>query len=478
MAVTHGMSRKTTTTATAKTSAHNGTARGHTGFPMRSSSSFPIRHRVAVVVFLDMLGVGVLIPMLPALAKSLGAGPATIGLLGSLYGALNLVGGPCMGHVSDRYGRRFALLLALLGSGLGYAGLGFATSIIAVILCRIPTGLLKQSMTVAKAYISQLTSHEERAAGIARLNLCSSAGFMFGPAIGGYISAASPQGHQWAALLTGTIFALDAAFVWFAIPQNLSVESSSSSSSSSTSTSSSLSSSSSSSSEQGRPSVQPEPFQGVIPMLTGLAKKVSGALSHKRLAPLVAVRALLGFGVMIFRNNLASLLEFNLNADPVTFGMVISWFSAVSAFSSLFVGHVVVRAGSEEPLLVPGMAVTFFAMATISTATSITVVAAALVPLAAASSVLRACQMSLITKACHPDELGSVIGSAEAVMSLGRLAAPAVGGLALGAHRLGPIAICTVLFTAAVTIALKYIVRGGVSSKSTSAGVAIGKKLD
>jgi len=97
-----------------------------------------------------LAGVGILIPLLPKLAKSLGAGPTMVGLLSSLYGALNLVGGPLMGRVSDVYGRRVALMVALIGAGSGYLGLGFVSSVGMLVACRIPTGVFKQSMTIAK----------------------------------------------------------------------------------------------------------------------------------------------------------------------------------------------------------------------------------------------------------------------------------------------------------------------------------------
>jgi len=273
-----------------------------------------------------------------------------------------------------------------------------------------------------QAYVSELTSEEERAATIAQLNVCSALAFMIGPACGGYI-ASLPNGYQLAALLAGALFALDAVYVWFTVEPAVA---------------NSLGNSSSHKPKHSDSG-------GMLPAL----KHIASVVSREHLGVVVVVRFLLGTGVMIFRSTLSSLLEFRLDLDTRTFGILISYVSAITMVSSLGVGRLVKYAGSEIPLLLPGIALTLASMAVVTVADSVALIAIAMIPMAAAGAVLRACNASLISKACPKDELGVVMGAAESVMSLGRMAAPTIGGLALAQSSYGPLAVCSICCIAA-----------------------------
>ena len=135
-------------------------------------------------VFLDLLGFGILIPNTPYFAQSLGATGLWLGALMTAYSAAQFIGAPIIGSLSDRYGRRPILLLAILGSGLSMAISGFATSLGVLLGARILAGFFGGSIAAAQAYIADVTTPETRAKKMGLLGASIGLGFVFGPALG------------------------------------------------------------------------------------------------------------------------------------------------------------------------------------------------------------------------------------------------------------------------------------------------------
>jgi MFS family permease len=150
-------------------------------------------------VLLDIMGVGLVIPLLPSYARDLGAGPLFTGLLGTAYGLSQLVGASVLGRLSDVRGRRFVLFISLAGAASGYTCLALAVGVFEslplLFLSRLPIGLAKQIMTVARATVGDCTAAQGdlRTRRMGRLGMVAGTGFIFGPAIGGLVSP-SPLG--------------------------------------------------------------------------------------------------------------------------------------------------------------------------------------------------------------------------------------------------------------------------------------------
>ena len=146
-------------------------------------------------VLLDIMGVGLVIPLLPSYARDLGAGPLFTGLLGTAYGLSQLVGASVLGRLSDVRGRRFVLFISLAGAASGYTCLALAVGVFEslplLFLSRLPIGLAKQTMTVARATVGDCTAAQGdlRTRRMGRLGMVAGTGFIFGPAIGGILSA-------------------------------------------------------------------------------------------------------------------------------------------------------------------------------------------------------------------------------------------------------------------------------------------------
>ncbi|KAG9492469.1 hypothetical protein GDO78_000785 [Eleutherodactylus coqui] len=141
-----------------------------------------------LVGFLDLFGVSMIVPLLNHHMKSLGASPTTAGIIGSCYGILQLFSSSIVGSWSDIVGRRSALITCILISALGYGLLGLSINIYIYAIARIPVGIFKHSLSISKAFLSDLVSEKERPHVMGRFNSASSMGFILGPVVGGYLT--------------------------------------------------------------------------------------------------------------------------------------------------------------------------------------------------------------------------------------------------------------------------------------------------
>src|SRR5215475_11024298 len=117
---------------------------------------------IFLIVLVDVLGLTIMLPLLPFYAESLGASPRVYGLIVSVYAFCQLIAGPPLGHLSDRVGRRPVLLVSQIGTCAGFLILAYANTLWMVFLARIIDGLTAGNLTVAQAYISDVTEAENR----------------------------------------------------------------------------------------------------------------------------------------------------------------------------------------------------------------------------------------------------------------------------------------------------------------------------
>jgi len=143
-------------------------------------------------VFIDTVGFGIVLPLLPFFAERFGAAPLTVALLASVYSLAQFVFAPIWGRLSDRWGRRPVLLLTIGGTAAGYLWLALGDSLLVLFLARAATGAAASNMAVIQAYISDVTGPGERARGMGRIGAAHGLGFVLGPAIGGLFAGADP----------------------------------------------------------------------------------------------------------------------------------------------------------------------------------------------------------------------------------------------------------------------------------------------
>ncbi len=145
---------------------------------------------ILVTVFIDLIGFGMVIPILPFYAETApyNATPFEIGLLFSIYSWMQFFFSPILGRLSDRYGRRPILLVSLLGSAVGYYVIGIAGSLAFVFAGRIIGGITGGNISTAQAYIADVTTRENRAKGMGLFGAMFGLGFILGPALAGILS--------------------------------------------------------------------------------------------------------------------------------------------------------------------------------------------------------------------------------------------------------------------------------------------------
>ena len=170
------------------------------------------------IVFLDLVGFGIVIPVLPLYAEHFGASPLVIGLLLGVYSLMQSIFAPILGRLSDRIGRRPVLLLSLLGTSLGFLIMGLAQTLQLLFLARIIDGITGGNLSTAQAYIADVTPTEERSRGMGLIGAAFGLGFIFGPAIGGLLSRVSPGAPF---LFAAGLALLNALAVYAFLPESL-----------------------------------------------------------------------------------------------------------------------------------------------------------------------------------------------------------------------------------------------------------------
>ena len=139
-----------------------------------------------LIVFSNLLGFGIIIPLLPYYAENFGANPNEVTLLMASYSLMQLIFSPILGRISDIYGRKKILVLCLIGSAISYFLLYFATNFALVLFARSVAGLFGSTTAIANAYVTETTSSANRSKGMGLIGAAFGLGLVFGPVIGGY----------------------------------------------------------------------------------------------------------------------------------------------------------------------------------------------------------------------------------------------------------------------------------------------------
>ena len=143
---------------------------------------------IFLVTFIGLMGFGIILPLFPFYAERLGAGPEIITLSMAFFSVGQFIAAPFWGRVSDSIGRKKVLILTLFGSAISYIILAFAPTITTVILSRILSGFMAGNISIAFAYVTDITDNENRSAGLGKVSAGLGLGFMTGPAIGGLLA--------------------------------------------------------------------------------------------------------------------------------------------------------------------------------------------------------------------------------------------------------------------------------------------------
>ena len=172
-------------------------------------------------VFIDMVGFGIVIPVLPLYAEHFHATPVQIGWLTGIYSGMQIIFVPILGRLSDRFGRRPVLIVSLIGTAIGFLVMGWASSLLLLFVARIIDGASGGNISTAQAYIADISTPENRSRSMGIIGAAFGLGFTFGPMIGGIMSRISYGAPFYFA---AALAAVNVVLLYFILPESLSRE--------------------------------------------------------------------------------------------------------------------------------------------------------------------------------------------------------------------------------------------------------------
>ena len=175
---------------------------------------------IFLTVFIDMVGFGIVIPVLPLYAEHFHATPIEIGWLTGIYSGMQIIFMPILGRLSDRFGRRPVLIVSLAGTALGFLIMGWASSLPLLFAARIIDGATGGNISTAQAYIADISTPENRSRSMGMIGAAFGLGFTFGPMIGGIMSHISYGAPFYFA---AALAAVNVVLLYFILPESLSL---------------------------------------------------------------------------------------------------------------------------------------------------------------------------------------------------------------------------------------------------------------
>jgi DHA1 family tetracycline resistance protein-like MFS transporter len=351
-----------------------------------------------VFVFVDVLGFSLILPLLPYYAATFGATAEVVGLLLGVNALTQLLGAPILGRLSDRFGRKPLLVLSLAGTVVGFLMLGLARSLSMLFASRIVDGLLGGNISLAQAYISDVTEGKERTKGFGLIGAAFGLGFIFGPAIGGALAGAG--NYALPALVAAGLSLLNLLGVLVWLPESLPPA------------------------ERERRARQPRAAFSL--------RVLWEALSLPCVGPLLQTQLFFSLAFTLFETVFSLFARERLGLDARTTSFVLTYVGVLVVLVQGVGIRLLVRSFSDKQLVFGGSVLLALSLLAWAFSPSLVVLLVVLAPLALASGILRVAVNTALTRSVWPEEVGGVLGLSAALNSLTRVIAPTVGGLLLG----------------------------------------------
>ncbi|HEU4454918.1 MAG TPA: MFS transporter [Longimicrobium sp.] len=351
---------------------------------------------VFVTVFLDLVGFGIVIPLLPLYGARFGAGTVAVTWLLALYSLMQFLFAPWWGRVSDRVGRRPVLLLGLFGSAASYLALGLAGSLPLLFAARAVNGFAGANVGVAQAYVADVTGPHDRAKGMGMIGAAFGLGFIFGPALGGLLLRWGPAAPF---LGAGALAAANGVFALFRLPESLPPE---------------------------RRSAQPRGLG-----LGDRFRTLLGGGTPARLRVLFAAGFLVTAGIAAMEGTFSLWADRRWALTGPAIAFLFAWMGVVGVVAQGFaVGRLVKRLGERRAALL-GLALLATGLAALALAPTLPLLAAAVALVALGHGISVPSVSSLISRQGGAGEQGRILGVSQSLSALGRVIGPVAGGVAL-----------------------------------------------
>ncbi len=345
---------------------------------------------IFLTIFVNLVGFGIIIPLLPFYAETFGASPLVIGLLFAVFSLCQLAAAPALGDWSDKYGRRPVLIFSLLGTVVSFVMLALAHSITMLFLARIVDGLSGGNISTARAYVADITQPKDRARAYGLIGAAFGLGFIFGPALSGVLAKVSYTAPIWAA---AAITLVATAMAWLWLPETV---------------------------HRAHAGVG-NPFR----YLPALLRRAS-------VGRMLVIDFVYWFAFSIFQTTFALFAARRFGFDAPKTGYVFSAFGVLGAIIQGGLIRPIVHRLGDTTTFRCGLIFGAFGLVAAALSHTVVLFMITLVPLAFGIGFGHPTVASLVSRVARDEEQGRVQGAASAVESLGRTVGPVWGNASLG----------------------------------------------
>jgi DHA1 family tetracycline resistance protein-like MFS transporter len=374
---------------------------------------------IFLIVFIGLLGFGIILPLLPLYAETFGASPFTIGVLLASYSLMQLVATPYLGALSDRFGRRPVLIISQIGTVLSFTLLGLANSLLLLFIARILDGISGGNISTAQAYISDITDEQDRAKAYGLIGAAFGLGFILGPAIGGFLSQGA--NYHIPAFAAAAMSLLSLLLTIFVLPESLSPE---------------------------RRNLQRKPH--IIDTVA-----LRRAWGYEQLGQLLLIFFLMNVAQAGFQGLFALFNNRQFAFGARETGYILAYVGVLAVLvQGGGIGPMVRRFGERRTLQV-GLALAAIGLVWAGFVEHWQILLLALVPVALGLGVTTPTATSLITRESPPAARGQVLGISQSFAALARILGPLTAGLAFEYEVWGPFVLAGVLIACACAFSLR-----------------------
>ena len=377
-----------------------------------------------LIVFVDLVGFGIVIPLLPFYAEHFGAGPERVTLVMATYSLAQFVAAPLWGRLSDRVGRRPVLILSLAGAILSYLLLASATTLWMIFLARALAGFTAGNIAAAQAFVADRTPPEKRARGMGMIGAAFGLGFILGPAIGGVLAGHDPTDIDFAApaYAAAGLSALALLGTLFLLRED-----------------------------------RARDLNGFAPIRRSRLDAARDVLSRRSLALLVGLGFLMVSVFAGMETIFALWSSRTFGWGPAQNGYLFAYLGIIGAIlQGLAIGRLTERHG-EARLLAVGSFLFAFGLAGVALATSIPTLVVATTLISVGFAMASPSLASLISQSAGEHEQGAVLGVYQSAASLARVFGPIGAGVAFaGLGKEAPFFFGAAIMVVVVTLAIRF----------------------
>ena len=397
----------------------------------RTFLKYVVMPALILIVFIDLLGFGLIIPILPFYAEHFGAAPGVVTLLMASYSTMQFISAPFLGSVSDRLGRRQVILLSLVGTCAAYLFMAYASSLLMLFVARMLAGFFAGNIAAAQAYIADVTEPENRARGMGLFGAAFGLGFIFGPVIGGLLSGSSSgEVNFYMAPLFAAGLSAVAAVLTLALLK------------------------------------EPEKNKGIGKREGRWFAPIVGAIKQPDMKPLILLFLLVMFVFAGLEATIALWAERQFYWGPREVGYLFAYVGVVAAIVQGGLIGPATRAWGEERVIFVGIwaLIMGFVLMPLSSNLSLLLLATAL--LAGGFGFCNPALNSLISRRASASGQGAALGVAQSGASLARIMGPTFAGVIFGIWgRHAPYLVGAIILLFAVWVAWQLVRAGGHSKR-------------